>query len=166
MPSTSTAPGDAPKPSFGQRCARIAYDAGLVFNSISVPLLANIIDAERAALIARAKNTPQPLTIDSSDPRLAGTKTTIDGHPIVDGKKFGNRKKIPPTPDQVAGYGAAIGYPLDGQDFCDSYEAKGWKVGKNRMKDWQATVRNWRTNGWGKLLGPKKDTPPKDYSRF
>lgn len=27
--------------------------------------------------------------------------------------------------------------------FYDHYESKGWKVGKNGMKDWKASVRNW-----------------------
>lgn len=30
--------------------------------------------------------------------------------------------------------------------FFDYYEANGWKVGKNPMKDWKAAVRNWITN--------------------
>lgn len=32
-------------------------------------------------------------------------------------------------------------------DFHDFYESKGWKVGKNSMKDWRAAARRWiRTN--------------------
>jgi len=27
--------------------------------------------------------------------------------------------------------------------FFDFYESKDWKVGKNKMKDWKAAVRNW-----------------------
>jgi len=27
--------------------------------------------------------------------------------------------------------------------FCDFYESNGWKVGKNKMKDWKAAARNW-----------------------
>ncbi|MDW0314051.1 MAG: DUF4373 domain-containing protein [Nitrososphaeraceae archaeon] len=30
--------------------------------------------------------------------------------------------------------------------FFDYYEANGWKVGKNPMKDWKAAIRNWITN--------------------
>ena len=28
-------------------------------------------------------------------------------------------------------------------DFFDYYEAKGWLVGKGKMKDWKAVIRNW-----------------------
>ena len=32
---------------------------------------------------------------------------------------------------------------LDSQSFLDYYDSNGWKVGKNSMKDWKATVRRW-----------------------
>lgn len=77
---------------------------------------------------------------------------------------------IPPTPEEVTAYSASIGYPLDGASFCDSYEAKGWQVGKVKMKNWQAAVRNWKQNNWGKLIaGTNVRTPiadAKDYSKF
>jgi hypothetical protein len=49
-----------------------------------------------------------------------------------------------PTRDEVARYAFGIGHPsFDTQKFMDYYNANGWKVGRNPMKDWQATVRNW-----------------------
>jgi hypothetical protein len=30
--------------------------------------------------------------------------------------------------------------------FYDFYESNGWRIGKNSMKDWKATVRNWMKN--------------------
>ena len=35
---------------------------------------------------------------------------------------------------------------VDAQRFIDFYESKGWKVGKNPMKDWRACVRTWEKN--------------------
>ena len=32
---------------------------------------------------------------------------------------------------------------MDPEAFVDFYTAKGWRVGKNPMKDWQAAVRTW-----------------------
>jgi len=49
-----------------------------------------------------------------------------------------------PTPEQVTEYARSIGVVLDGRAFCDSYEAKGWLIGKSPMKNWEATVRNWK----------------------
>jgi hypothetical protein len=59
-------------------------------------------------------------------------------------------KNVPPPPDAVTAYSASIGYPLDGQKWCDAYELKGWLVsGKTKMKDWKAAVRNWKASGYG-----------------
>lgn len=49
----------------------------------------------------------------------------------------------PPTPAEVQAYVAEKGYTIDAFKFCDFYESKGWFVGKNKMKDWKAAVRNW-----------------------
>jgi uncharacterized protein YdaU (DUF1376 family) len=37
------------------------------------------------------------------------------------------------------------------EGFIDFYESKGWMVGKNKMKDWKAAIRNWikRSSGGG-----------------
>lgn len=32
---------------------------------------------------------------------------------------------------------------VDAERFVDFYSSKGWMVGKNKMKDWKAAVRNW-----------------------
>lgn len=37
-------------------------------------------------------------------------------------------------------------YGVDAQNFYDYYESNGWKIGRNSMKDWKATVRNWFRN--------------------
>lgn len=49
----------------------------------------------------------------------------------------------PPTQEEVAAYCLEKGYPVDAERFIDFYEAKGWMIGKNKMKDWKAAVRNW-----------------------
>ncbi len=52
--------------------------------------------------------------------------------------------------------------------FYNYYESNGWKVGKNKMKNWKAAIRNWETmendsfNGNGK---PKSVTQP-EYKHF
>jgi hypothetical protein len=49
-----------------------------------------------------------------------------------------------PTPEEVASYAAEIGFEVDGSAFCDFYEAKGWVIGRQPMKDWKAAIRNWK----------------------
>ena len=50
---------------------------------------------------------------------------------------------IPPTVDEVKDYCWERMNNVDAQRFVDFYESKGWMVGKNKMKDWKAAVRNW-----------------------
>lgn len=49
----------------------------------------------------------------------------------------------PPTVDDVKAYCIERGNSVDAQSFVDFYEAKGWMIGKNKMKDWKAAVRTW-----------------------
>ena len=55
-----------------------------------------------------------------------------------------NGRFAPPSPQDVCQYGESIGYNIDGQQFCDFYKSKGWMIGKNKMKDWEAAVRTWQ----------------------
>lgn len=48
-----------------------------------------------------------------------------------------------PTLDEVRAYCQERQNGIDPQSFIDFYSAKGWFVGKNKMKDWKAAVRNW-----------------------
>jgi hypothetical protein len=49
----------------------------------------------------------------------------------------------PPTVEDVKAYCEESGHAVNAESFVDFYESKGWMVGKNRMKDWKAAVRNW-----------------------
>ena len=66
------------------------------------------------------------------------------------------RNQIPPTLEMVTNYINEHGYNVNASAFVDYYESKGWLVGKSRMKDWQAAVRNWDRNQYGK---PKSQNP-------
>lgn len=62
-------------------------------------------------------------------------------------KKTGSDKPtrfVPPTLNEVQDFILKNGYSVDADRFMDFYEAKGWMIGKNKMKDWKAAVRNWQ----------------------
>ena len=50
---------------------------------------------------------------------------------------------VPPTPTEVRKYCDESGHHIDADAFVDFYASKNWMVGKNKMKDWKAAVRNW-----------------------
>lgn len=54
-----------------------------------------------------------------------------------------------PSFEEVKEYAESIGFDIDARRFIDYYEANGWKVGRNQMKDWKATVRNWKRQQHG-----------------
>lgn len=49
----------------------------------------------------------------------------------------------PPSLDDVSNYIKDKGYNIDPEAFIDFYTSKGWKIGKDTMKDWRAAVRTW-----------------------
>jgi hypothetical protein len=76
------------------------------------------------------------------------------GKPIPDNKPdtnpFNNKDSkgkaarfTPPTLEELQQYIAENGFVVDAAYFFDYYTANGWIAGKNKMKDWRATVRNW-----------------------
>jgi len=60
-------------------------------------------------------------------------------------------KFVKPTVEEITSYMEERNWLVpDGQKFFDSYESKGWKIGKAQMKDWKATVRTWEGYDWFK----------------
>jgi len=49
----------------------------------------------------------------------------------------------PPSLDEVRAYCKERGSRVDPEKWHDFYTAKGWMVGKNKMRDWKAAVRTW-----------------------
>ena len=52
----------------------------------------------------------------------------------------------PPMIDEVTAYCKERKNDVNAQKFIDFYQSKGWLVGKAKMKDWKAAVRNWERN--------------------
>lgn len=64
----------------------------------------------------------------------------------------GRKRFVIPTPEEVQAYCDERKNGILGQQFCDFYSSKGWKIGKEPMKDWKAAVRTWEIR--------RKDQPP------
>lgn len=54
-----------------------------------------------------------------------------------------NKKFKKPTIEDIRQYCLERNNNINAEQFIDYYEANGWKVGKNPMKDWKATIRTW-----------------------
>lgn len=53
------------------------------------------------------------------------------------------RNVIPPPLHEVEKYCRERRNSVDPEAFIDFYQSKGWMVGSNKMKDWQAAIRTW-----------------------
>ena len=53
-----------------------------------------------------------------------------------------------PTLSQITQYCIERNNNVNAEQFYDYYESNGWKVGRNSMKDWKATLRNWNRNNF------------------
>lgn len=65
----------------------------------------------------------------------------------------------PPTLEEVTAYKQEINSPVDPNDFLDFYATKGWKVGRESMKDWKAAFR--RAKNWDKYQKAPNYEPKK-----
>lgn len=53
------------------------------------------------------------------------------------------RRFVPPTVGEVDAYCLERQNGIDPEEFVDFYISKGWKIGKEPMKDWKAAIRTW-----------------------
>ena len=53
------------------------------------------------------------------------------------------KRFVPPTQEEVSAYCKERANNINPAKFIAFYESKGWMVGKNKMKDWKAAIRNW-----------------------
>lgn len=60
-----------------------------------------------------------------------------------------NKKFIKPTLEELQEYISTREIKIDAQKFLDHYDAVGWKVSNNPMKDWKACVRTWEGRNYG-----------------
>lgn len=84
----------------------------------------------------RVPSTERPLTVDEPSTQVSIGKGRL-------GKEIDNKRFIKPTLEEVTAYCQERGNDIDPQRFIDFYEARGWMIGKNHMKDWKAAVRTW-----------------------
>ena len=64
---------------------------------------------------------------------------------------------VPPSVEEVQAYCQERKNGIDAQSFIDYYAARGWMVGKTKMKDWKAAVRTWENRR-------KADTPKTGFT--
>ena len=72
------------------------------------------------------------------------------------------KRFAPPSLDEVKEYCQERNNGIDPQRFINFYEAKGWMIGKNKMKNWKAAVRNWESRDKSEV---PKESKAKEWGR-
>jgi hypothetical protein len=68
-----------------------------------------------------------------------------------------------PSLAEISAYCRERNNAVDPQRFLDYYDANGWRVGKNPMRNWQAAVRNWEK---GSNNGSTARTPDQSVADY
>lgn len=71
-------------------------------------------------------------------------------------QKHKSKKFVKPTIEEVKAYCDERNNGIDPNKFIDYYEARGWMLGKNHIKDWKACVRTWERNSYGNTTRQNK----------
>jgi hypothetical protein len=96
----------------------------------------------------------------------AGHMGNINGDVSQEGDARGRGVFKRPSLAEVKAYCQERHNSIDPQAFLDHYDSNGWKVGKNSMKNWKASIHTWERNAgqFQQAIDPKKTPPPVDNS--
>ena len=122
-------------------------------------------------------NQSEPEATEGEPERTEKNRTQTESEPngspypypyqdIKENTKEKSARFTPPTVDEVKAYASEHGCKIDAERFVDFYASKGWMVGKTKMKDWKAAVRNWaRGKTEGKHFSTERDYDREAYNK-
>lgn len=84
--------------------------------------------------------------------------TTIVEELIIPRKNF-----IIPSIQEISAYCLERNNQINPEQFYDHYQSNGWMVGKNKMKDWKASIRTWEKNNYSNTTQSNNHQIKKDY---
>ena len=111
-------------------------------------------------------------TITKAEPKCISPKPNVNVNDNVNDIKENTLKSVketrvaPPTPEDVREYCRENGLSVDADRFVDFYESKNWYVGKNKMKDWKAAVRNWARSQRQESTAKGTEKPRNRFDNF
>ena len=80
----------------------------------------------------------------------------VDNIDTTDSPKTSLKRFKKPTTEEIQSYCTERKNNVDSMKFFNFYESNGWKVGKNAMKDWKASIRTWESNSINKSNSDSK----------
>lgn len=77
-------------------------------------------------------------------------------------KESKSSRFTPPTIEEVKAYCLERKNGVNADKWFNHYASKGWKVGREGMKDWKAAVRTWESD----VIPPQNKVPEADHRRY
>ena len=124
------------------------------------------LNAKRNGKLRSRRHVRDAASVTSASPREEKRREDIDTPIGVSGQtpKPTQSRFTKPTLEEVREYCQSRKNSVDPQKFLDHYESNGWRVGKNPMRNWQASVRTWEQTQLGPA--PKTTTSQKQFSGY
>lgn len=92
--------------------------------------------------------------------KQAATNNNVNNVNKKKKKNIGVQKRFsPPSVEEVKKYCTERENNINPESFVDFYTSNGWMVGKNKMKDWKASVRTWEKRDKQQKNERKEYTP-------
>lgn len=101
----------------------------------------DLIDQQQHRREVNAANRKKPATTEEN----SAAAPDPEEKPVqeIQPEKPKRKNFVKPTVEEIAAFCKEKGYSVNAQQFFNYYESNGWKVGRNSMKSWQASVQNW-----------------------
>jgi len=117
------------------------------------------------------KRIEMNLSLFPSIPLILGATEGLFSPTSNSNSKGKSKKKeikvfIEPTLEEVKNYCTERKNSVDANKWLNFYISKGWLIGKNKMKDWQAAVRTWEEDKPTGLTKEQKQDKLKNHSVY
>ena len=112
-------------------------------------LIGSAVDTDEANRQRRCRERKKMLALQSCDTNVTNSHESTSIDIDTDKEKETESIKAPqkrfckPTIEEVQAYCDERNNGVDAQRWFDYYESNGWKVGRNPMRDWKASLRTW-----------------------
>lgn len=98
--------------------------------------------------IEKRKSTKKKINENENENENENDVSLYDTCHDTSNVSLGTKRKrfVPPTIEEVKAYCLDRKNNVNAEKFIDYYTSNGWYVGRNKMKDWKASVRTWEKN--------------------
>lgn len=163
--------GSGEKIAFAHFCTQFLKDQEKYNKTVASRSAAGKLGGRPKANISDEKQKKQMLFEESNKNQSEAKKAdndNVNDNDIKENTLKGVKEKrfAPPTPEDVREYCREKGLNVDADRFVDFYESKNWYVGKNKMKDWKAAVRNWARSQRQESTAKGTEKPRNRFANF